>query len=289
MSTPVLGSLVTPAELQPLLGDSAVQVVDATVWLELDPDGGRPAITSGRETWSKQHVPGAVFADLIELSDPAAPHRFMLPSPWAFADAMSALGVGPGIHVVAYDAAGSMWATRLWWMLRVFGFDSASLLDGGLGGWVQAGKETSATVPTVQPAHFEASYRPDLVASVDDVSAAIDKNETCLVNALPAPVFRGDVPIAPGRAGHIPGSSNVPHNEIVDPETGRLLSVDRLRERFATAGVLDREQIVTYCGGGIAATLDAFALHLIGRDNVAVYDGSLAEWAADPDRPLARA
>jgi thiosulfate/3-mercaptopyruvate sulfurtransferase len=288
MSTPFLNPLVTPDELEPRLDDPAVRVIDATVWLELDPDGGPPQITSGREAWSKRHIPGADFADLIELSDPVAPERFMLPSAESFADAMSALGVGPGIHVVTYDTAGTMWATRLWWMLRVFGFETVSVLDGGLRGWLDAGGVTSDAIPSAQRADFEPTFRPELVAVREDVSAAINSSGTCLVNALPAPLFRGDVPILPGRAGHIPSSSNVPHNEIIDPETGRLATPDQLRDRFSAAGVLDKERIIAYCGGGIAATLDAFALSLLGRDDVAVYDGSMVEWAGDPTLPLDR-
>lgn len=109
----------------------------------------------------------------------------------------------------------------------------------------------------------------------------------CLVNALPPGVFRGEVPIAHRRAGRIPGSVNVPTNALLDPQTNRFLPVERLREQFDRVGALDSDRpVITYCGGGIAATMDAFALSLLGRDDVAVYDGSLVEWAADPNRPL---
>jgi thiosulfate/3-mercaptopyruvate sulfurtransferase len=171
-------------------------------------------------------------------------------------------------------------------MLRVFGFDAVSLLDGGLKAWRAAGLPISTETPDVVPARFEARYRPELVASRSDVEAVVRDGGACLVNALRAEFHRGEIPIIPGRSGHIPGSVSVPHGDLVDPETNLFLPRERVREHFAAAGVLDQPRIVSYCGGGIAATFDAFALALLGRDDVAVYDGSLVDWASEPDLPL---
>jgi thiosulfate/3-mercaptopyruvate sulfurtransferase len=171
-------------------------------------------------------------------------------------------------------------------MLRVFGFDDVSVLDGGFRAWLHTGGPVSSEDPNRPPARFEPSFRRDLLASSEDVERYVLDGGTCLVNALDAPLFRGDVPIAHRRAGRIPGSVNVAASGLLDPETNRFLPEEEVRRHFEAAGVLGERPIVTYCGGGIAAAFDALALALIGRDDVAVYDGSLVEWAADPERPL---
>ena len=278
--------LVTAQRLNDALRDPAVRVLDATVWLQLHPDGSEVTIESGRAAFDEGHIPGAGFADLIELSDPARPAWFMLPDPSRFADGMSRLGVGPGTHVVVYDGEDGIWAARLWWMLRTFGFDAVSLLDGGIKAWRAAGLPLSTEIEDVTPGAFDVRFRPELVATREDVEGVVRDGGACLVNALRAEFFRGDIPIIPGRFGHIPGSVSVPHGDLIDAESNRVLPVDRLREHFAATGVLDQPRVVTYCGGGIAATFDAFALALLGRDDVAVYDGSLVEWSSDPDLPL---
>ena len=278
--------LIAPQRLNDALGDPAVRVLDATVLLQLHPDGSEVTIESGRALFDDGHIPGAGFADLIELSDPVRPAWFMLPEPNRFAAGMSRLGVGPGTHVAVYDGADGIWAARLWWMLRAFGFDAVSVLDGGIKAWRAAGLPLSAETRDVTPGGFEARFRPELVATREEVEAVVRDGGACLVNALPAELFRGDVPITPGRFGHIPGSISVPHGDLVDPDSNRFLPADQLRERFAAADVLDRPRVITYCGGAIDAAFDAFALALLGRDDVAVYDGSLVEWSSDPDLPL---
>jgi thiosulfate/3-mercaptopyruvate sulfurtransferase len=171
-------------------------------------------------------------------------------------------------------------------MLRAFGFEAASVLDGGLRAWRATGLPLSTERTDVAPASFEARLRPERVAARGEVEAIVKEGGGCLVNALAAELFRGEVPITPGCFGHIPGSVSVPHGNLVDPETNRFLPLAALRACFLAAGVLDEPRIVSYCGGAIAATFDAFALALLGRDDVSVYDGSLVEWASDPDLPL---
>jgi thiosulfate/3-mercaptopyruvate sulfurtransferase len=278
--------LVAPDELSDALDDPAVRVLDTTVHLEFHPDGSEVTIESGRAAFEEGHIPGARFADLIELTDPVRPAWFMLPEPERFAAEMSRLGVGPGTHVVVYDGESGAWATRVWWLLRAFGFDAVSVLDGGMKAWQAAGLPVSSTTEEVTPATFVARFRREFVATKDEVEALMGDGGACLINALPAPLFHGDVPITPGRFGHIPGSLSIPHGDLVDPVSNRFLPMAALRERFAASGALDRPRVVTYCGGGIAATFDAFALALLGRDDVAVYDGSLIEWASDPELPL---
>ncbi|HEX8067590.1 MAG TPA: sulfurtransferase [Thermoleophilaceae bacterium] len=282
--------VVSPEWLAEHLEDPTLRVLDATVRLRRDENGTVASIESGRPAFDAGHVPGAAFVDMIELSDRDAPAPFMLPRAEVLAEAMASLGVGEGTHVVAYDTVGGMWAARLWWTLRAYGFEAASVLDGGLRAWREGGRPVSTDAPPPRDAGgFEPRFRPELVATREQVEEQVDGRGgggACLVNALEPAVFRGEVSLLGGRPGRIPGSVNVPTSDLVDPDTGRFLPPERIRERFAAAGALDGERVVTYCGAGIAASMDAFALALAGRDDAAVYDGSLAEWASDPERPL---
>lgn len=280
--------LVEPDWLSGRLGDPDLRVLDCTVDLRPGGDGGMLAV-SGRDKWHEGCIPGSGFADLIDdLSDPGSPYRFTMPSPARFAAAMGDLGVGDDSAVVLYDRRFNMWATRVWWMLRAFGFDRAAVLDGGWRAWQAGGHPVAAgrDHPAPSQAGFTPRPRPELIASTDDVLAAT-RTPTCILNALSPEQHRGD-DLTYGRAGHIPGALNVYAVDLVDPDTHRYLPVDDLRSHFDAAGIPSDpdEPVITYCGGGIAATSDAFALLRLGHRNLAVYDGSLNEWTADPERPM---
>jgi len=281
--------LITPDRLAARLGDPSLRVLDCTVRLLRPPGGGPYTPQSGRASYLSAHIPGAGFADLIgALSDPEAPLPFALPAPARFSAAIGSLGVGPGVHVVAYAQESPMWATRLWWLLRYFGFDSVSVLDGGLPAWIAAGLPVSggpaAAVPTLR---FESRPRPGLLATrgdVAEISTAGAGSGACLVNALAPAVFRGEGPTSYSRPGRIPGSVNSPAGELLEPDRGQFLPLASLRSRLA--GLLAAPDVVAYCGGGVSATMVVFALALLGRDDVRLYDGSLAEWSADRSLPL---
>jgi thiosulfate/3-mercaptopyruvate sulfurtransferase len=244
-------------------------------------------VESGREEWEGAHIPGSAFADLPgELSDRTSPLRFMMPPAEQFADAMSALGVGEGTRVVLYDRAAGSWAARIWWMLRVFGFDDAAVLDGGWTKWTAEGRSTSSEGPTHPRGAFVARPRERLIANREEVLAAVGDGGTCVINALSEEQHRGDAGAAYGRSGHITSSVNVPAGSLVDPQTNAFLPLEALRVRFQGVGATNSKRVITYCGGGIAASSDAFVLTLLGVPNVAVYDASLSEWAADPALPM---
>ncbi|MFN0146050.1 MAG: sulfurtransferase [Dehalococcoidia bacterium] len=282
--------LVSTAWLAEHLADPALRVLDCTVFLRAPgPEAARQAYVqeSGRAAWAAGHIPGSAFADLTtDLSDPEARLPFTMPSAERFAAAMSALGVGPGTRVVTYDANLSMWAARVWWMLRAMGFDDAAVLDGGWKKWAGEGRPVSAEPARYPAAAFVARPRPGLIASKDDVLAAIGEGGTCIVNALTEAQHTGASGATYGRAGHIASSVNVSARDLLDRESGAYLPPDVLRERFAAAGATAAGRVITYCGGGIAATSDALVLTLLGQENVAVYDGSLSEWARDPALPM---
>ena len=271
------------------LHDPGLRVLECTVYLHPSDVPGGYRVESGRERWSQGHIPGAGFVDLPdELSDKMSPLRFMLPPAAQFAAAMSRHGVGEGVRVVLYDRFVNMWAARVWWMLRVFGFDGAVVLDGGWKKWTREGRPVATDDGRCPPRPFTARLRPELVADRESVLASLGQAGTCMLNALTEEQHRGTGGVSYGRAGHIAGTGNVPARDLVDPETHAYLPDDALRAKFATAGALDATRVVTYCGGGIAASSDALALALLGRDDVAVYDASLSEWAADPSLPMER-
>lgn len=278
-------ALVDTAWLAERLDDPRLRVLDCTVFL------GRPQLESGRAAWEEGHIPGSGFADLIhDLSDPAnTRYAFPFPPAEQFAAAMGRLGVGDDSTVVLYDRAGNMWAARLWWMLRAYGFDRAAVLDGGWQAWTAEGRPVSTGPSSYPPARFTPRPRPQLIADKDEVLAAIDDEQRVLVHALSPEHFAGRASSSSGRTGHIPGSVNVPafgETGIVDPATGRYLPLAELRRRVEAADALGGERVITYCGAGIAASSAALALHRLGVRNIAVYDGSLSEWTADPDLPL---
>ena len=284
------GPLVGAPWVRSNLGAPGLLVVDATVRL----DQRTSRSSAARADFESGHIPGAVFADMVsDFSDaagdvglPDGMHAYRLPTPEAFARAAGALGVGDDTVVVTYDAADGMWAARLRWMLRAFGHDRVAVLDGGWRGWLGAGGavETGPVPPT--PARFTARPRPGAVATREEVGAGVDDGSVLPLNALSPERFRGLAPTPLPRPGRIPGSVNLPYVDVFDAD-GRYLPPEELRRlpAVAAAAADGAGRVVAYCGAGIAATVSALALELVGID-AAVYDGSLIEWSADPSAPL---
>jgi len=272
--------------LRERLGDDDLVVVDATTHLPVPTDG--PYVPeSGEESYRAEHIPGALFADLLDdFADPGSDEPWTAPDHERFAAAAGALGIGDGATVVVYDQHDGYWATRFWWHLRYEGFDNVTVLDGGLRAWKAAGHEVTDAVSEPTPRTFTGTRRPELIRSTEEVAASLDDENTILINVLDEATYRGEVDTY-ARRGHIPGSINLPVYTLRDPETGTLRPVEELRREFEEAGLLDDDRtVVTYCGGGIAATGVAHALALAGRDDVAIYDGSMTAWAGNPDLPL---
>jgi thiosulfate/3-mercaptopyruvate sulfurtransferase len=278
--------LVSGGWLEKELGAFDLRVLDCSVVMEIDPDGCRH-YRPGKQNWEQGHIPGSAHVDLFtQISDASSPYPFMLPSPDQFSAAMSDLGVGDGTRVVLYDSAINAWASRVWWMLRTFGFDNAAVLDGGWRSWTKDGRPTSSDpAPPFPPGNFVARPRPGLFVRTEDVLAALDSCDVCIVDALPQAMYRGERQDY-ARPGHIPGARNVPFGDLVDLDTHRYLPEDRLRDVFSEVLSTEPGRVISYCGGAIAASSDAFVLHLLGVESVAIYDGSLSEWAADPALPL---
>ncbi len=261
----------------------SVRVVDSTIFLRLQDDGSFQ-MENGRTIYEKEHIPGTVYADVsADFAEPGSDLAFAWPSPERFAQSAGALGLTNDQRIVIYSADHVMWATRMWWLLRAHGHDRVSVLDGGLGKWKAEGRPVSSDLPTYPPAEFRVSLRPEMVASQDDVANALQAGSQCVLNALPAPMHEGAGPSPYARPGRIAGSHSLPAFDIVG-EDGVFLEASALREKLSNK--LGPDRAITYCGGGIAATTTAFALSYLGKENVAVYDGSLQEWSANPDLPM---
>jgi len=285
---PLLPPLVDAETLAAQLGHPALRVFDATVHLRRAVEGGPYTVEAGHPGYEQAHIPGAAFADIPgDLSDTGSPYPFAVPSAGAFAAAAGGLGIGAGTHVVAYAQASPMWATRLWWLLRYFGFDDVSVLDGGLPAWLAHGLPTEPGDVRYPPARFTARPRPELLAALGDVRAVVGGGaRACLLNALSEDAFRGEGPGAYSRPGRIPGSISLPAARLLDPGTNRFRPLPQLEAAVAAVGVGGGEAVIAYCGGGISATVDLFALWLTGQADARLYDGSLTEWSADPALPL---
>ena len=189
-------------------------------------------------------------------------------------------------RVVLYSSAHSMWATRVWWMLHSFGLDNAAILDGGWSKWVAEGRPVSTDACAYPPDQFTARPRAGKFIGKEEVLAAVGAPGVCLINALAPDVYAGTSEYMYGRKGHIPGSVNVPYASVHDADTGAYLPADRLREIFDAVHTGDADRVILYCGGGIGSTNDAFALTLLGYENVAVYDASMFEWGNDASLPM---
>ena len=278
--------LVETGWLADHLHDADLRIFDCTTYLDPDPVTVY-AVRSGRPEWEKGHIPGADHLDLQgELSEAASALRFTMPSAEAFAAAMSRHGVGDGARVVLYSAGGVIWAARIWWMLRAFGFDAAAVLNGGIDKWTVEGRPLSTAAARYPHARFTARPRPEMIATKSEVTQAIGDPRSAIVNALTARQHTGEAGANYGRPGRIAGSVNVPAHRLLDAETKVFLPPGELAAMFAETGADRANRVITYCGAGIAASADAFVLALLGHDNVAVYDGSLSEWTRDPAAPM---
>lgn len=272
--------LVTTEWLAANLFAPDLRVVDASWHL---PTAERDA----RAEYEACHIPGAVFFDLDEISDPESELPHMLPPVERFIGRVRRLGLGDGNRIVIYDTVGIYSAARAWWMFRFFGHEEVAVLDGGLKKWLAEDRPTEDLPPTPSERHFTARRNWLLVRDVNQVAGIVSSGNEQIVDARAADRFAGQVdePRAGVRRGHMPGARNLPFTEVLR-EDGTMRSTDELRAAFGAAGVdLDRP-VVTTCGSGVTAAVLNLALWRLGHANHALYDGSWAEWGLPSDRPV---
>jgi thiosulfate/3-mercaptopyruvate sulfurtransferase len=279
--TDAAAPLVTTDWLAERLGAPGLVVADATYHL---PNTGR----DGHGEYLAAHLPGAVFFDVDGIKDATSELPHMIPAPQDFAAAMAQLGIGDGDHVVVYDAHGLMSAARAWWMLRLFGHDRVSILDGGLPKWKAEGRSLAPGAVSRPRARFAARFRPELVRTKAQMLANLATQAEIVVDARSSGRFEGTAPEprAGLRGGHIPGSRSLPFDRLVDPASKTLRATTEIAATFDAAGVARDRPVVCSCGSGVTACVLAFGLHLTGVRDAAVYDGSWSEWGQPGDAPV---
>jgi thiosulfate/3-mercaptopyruvate sulfurtransferase len=253
------------------------------------PLGSSPRYVAKRQEYEAGHVQGAVFVDWTrDIVDPDDPVPAQIARPEAFSSKMGELGIGDDTLVVAYDDYNHIFAGRLAWALRYYGHDAVRILDGGWSRWISEGRPISRDLQPSASAHFTPRIRPALRRTADEVARALSKSDLLLVDARSPDQYAGTASAA-RRGGHIPGARNMHYARLVDRQTGRFLPEDQLARAFADAGIdvakLPRE-VVVYCNGGVSCTTVLHALQMLGKDDVAVYDGSWNEWGNDDRRPI---
>lgn len=256
--------LIEPAALERKLGTENFLIFDATVIV--NPAEGE---LSAKETYLSGHIPGAVFLDHQLLADKQSPYQLMVPSAALLASSLGDLGIHPKAEVVVYATTNMAWATRIWWLLRYAGFTNVRVLNGGLNEWQAVGGEVETEDHRYPVATFDIDLQPDWFVNKDDVLSAMQDETISTVNALPAQAHDH---------AHITGSSCQPFSLFLDGGS-RLLPDVELKERLGEVSKDGR--VFTYCGGGIAATVNAVVHKLVGNPNVSVYDGSMTEWTGE--------
>ena len=274
-------ALVSTGWLAGNLDSPEVRILDASWYLPAQK-------RDGRAEFAEAHIPGARFFDIDAVSDRTSGLPHMLPDAAEFGAAVGAMGIGNGHRVVVYDGIGLQSAARVWWMFRAFGHERVSVLNGGLPKWRAEGRAVTGDNDGPAPARFEATLRGDLVRGLDDMTANLDSAREQVLDARSRGRFDGSEaePRAGLRGGHIPGSRCLPYPDLIDPATKTVRDAAALRRAFEAAGLDLGAAIVTTCGSGVSACILGLGLYLIGRKDVAIYDGSWSEWGGRGDTPV---
>eukprot|EP00276_Gloeochaete_wittrockiana_P009252 CAMPEP_0184650870 /NCGR_PEP_ID=MMETSP0308-20130426/8440_1 /TAXON_ID=38269 /ORGANISM="Gloeochaete witrockiana, Strain SAG 46.84" /LENGTH=281 /DNA_ID=CAMNT_0027084701 /DNA_START=153 /DNA_END=998 /DNA_ORIENTATION=- len=274
------GPLVTPQWLQEHIKDDSIRIVDGS-WSIPKRDF--------RTDFDNARIPNSVFFDMDAIADTSTDLPHMLPSAQAFATAVGEqLGIRNTDRIVIYDKGGVFSSPRVWWTFKVFGAENVAVLNGGFPAWKELGFPVETGVPTPPtPQKFDAVFKPEIVKSLQDVLSNVSTQTSQVLDARGAGRFKGTEPEPrPGVAsGHIPKSLNVPYPSVLDSSKLRFKDIEDLKSAFRAAGVDLNRPIITSCGTGVTASILFLALDLIGKKDVAVYDGSWTEWGSSPDTP----
>ncbi|MBT5265788.1 MAG: 3-mercaptopyruvate sulfurtransferase [Rhodospirillaceae bacterium] len=274
-------ALVSTEWLNDHLEDDGVVLVDGSFHL---PTANRDA----NAEFLEKHIPGARRFDIDDICDPTSDLPHMIPTAEMFAEKVGALGISNASKVVVYDVYGMQSAARTWWMFRLFGHDNVAILNGGMPKWLADGHSLVGGAAQASPATFKATLNPALVRSIDDVRRVLDDASEQVVDVRSAGRFTAaePEPRAGMRSGHMPGALNLPFNELLEKADKTLLPAEAIQARIDSAGIDLDKPVTASCGSGVTACVLALGAYLIGKDDVAVYDGSWSEWGGRPDTPI---
>ncbi|PSH68714.1 3-mercaptopyruvate sulfurtransferase [Phyllobacterium brassicacearum] len=271
--------VVSPDWLQERLGQPGLSILDASWYF---PFQNRDA----KAEYDAAHIPGAIFFDHEEMSDPGSPLPHTLPKPEVFAAAVSSMGITSDDTIVVYDGPGMHTSPRVWWMFRTMGAKNVFVLDGGFENWKNVGRPVTDTATKIAPSAFMPKFDAGKVASFSDMRTIVDSGSRQIADARSAGRFKGvdPEPREGLRSGHMPGARNVPSSSLAD--NGYLKDINGLRQVFDQAGVDLSRPIVTSCGSGITAAVITLALESLGHKDNMLYDGSWTEWGGARDTPV---
>lgn len=277
-----MSHLVTTEWLESHLHDDNLRIIDIRGKV-LPASQPPPHYFSHRAEYEQSHIPGAVFVDwTTDIVDPSSASYDIAP-PEQYAALMIRLGVGDDTFVVAYDDAGGMFASRLWWTLRYYGHDNVAILDGGWQKWAAENRPMTSDVPTIQPVEFKPETQAAIRATADDILTRTD--DTILLDVRSITEYSGEDSRA-ARKGRIPGAVNLSRRSLLADDM-TLLPVDIVREKLAQIGVTDEtENVIVYCNSGVSASFMMLAMQEAGIRRVSMYDGSWKEWGNDTSKPI---
>ena len=275
--------LIDVNTLSQRLNDDNLRIFDTSVFLTPQQGGGY-LVESGREKYQTAHIPGAGFIDLIKhWSNASSILNFTLPDEQRLGEVISEAGIGNSNEVILYSSGNLMWATRAWWLLHYAGHDNVKIVNGSFNAWREAGLTTESGDKRYPESAFELAIKHAVIANIEEIERGLN-GKICTINALDQSLYEGSGGFYYTRRGHIPGSKPMSYSSLLCEQY--FLPADDLEAHLNAQDALSSDRVITYCGGGIAATIDAFACKLMGQNNVAVYDGSMSEWVLDDSRPL---
>jgi|TARA_B110000879_G_C11158716_1_gene508094 thiosulfate/3-mercaptopyruvate sulfurtransferase len=275
--------LIDVNTLSQRLNDDNLRIFDTSVFLTPQQGGGY-LVESGREKYQTAHIPGAGFIDLIKhWSNASSILNFTLPDEQRLGEVISEAGIGNSNEVILYSSGNLMWATRAWWLLHYAGHDNVKIVNGSFNAWRKAGLTTESGDKRYPESAFELATKHAVIANIEEIERGLN-GKICTINALDQSLYEGSGGFYYTRRGHIPGSKPMSYSSLLCEQY--FLPADDLEAHLNAQDALSSDRVITYCGGGIAATIDAFACKLMGQNNVAVYDGSMSEWVLDDSRPL---
>lgn len=274
-------TLVSTAWLNDQLKDPDLRILDASWYL---PTEDRDA----KAEFDVEHIPGARFFDIDDISDHRSSLPHMVPPTEKFLSRVRQMGVGDGHQIVIYDGTGLFSAARVWWLFKVMGHDNVAVLDGGLPKWKADGFEVTADAAVIRDRHMFARRRDHMIKDVTEVGLASKLGDHAIIDARAAARFRGEAaePRPGMRAGHIPGSRNIPFSMLLNGDQ-TMKEPEELKRIFEAAGVDLEKPAITTCGSGVTAAILCLAMERFGKTDHALYDGSWTEWGAFPTVPIA--